>query len=536
MKTKRSLLVVDDELDYLDIIKSILMIKGYEVVTALSAGEAVARAKGRFFNAAVLDISLPDRHGTELLSELLSIHPEMVAVMLTGHSSVQNAMQSLNRGAFAYLEKPLDPEHLLSVMEQGLEKQRLMLENRQLMRELEQRNRITGILLDVSQAVSQSLNQPQIIYAALGKVAESIKAEAGYVFLFEDGSLRLRGYRGISARAAAALEAEVEGSLISGVFFSREPVVTEDLTETGRPGWLALTEEGYQSQVSVPLTIVGESIGVMGVVACPGRSFTSRDIDLLVAIGKEISIAVRNAQLYEEASSAQALRDLDALRTELLANVSHELRTPLAVIKGSASSLLQPDVSFDERSWREFMQSIDKDADRLSRLVDDLLIMSRLESGTLDLRKERHDLAGLMSSVEDRLYNLASGHKLKMGIPDGLPRVMVDEVRIGEVLTNLVENAVKYSDDGTRIAISAELSDGKVVVSVADEGIGIPPGLHREIFNRFYQVDNGRRENRKGTGLGLPICRGIVEAHGGEIWVESQEGRGTRFSFSLPAN
>jgi len=168
MEDRESILVVDDDLYFLEVIKRILRAKGYEADTVPSAGDAIARTEERFYNAAILDISLPDADGTELLSTLLGIHPDMIAIMLTGNSSVQNAMQSLNRGAFAYLEKPLDPDHLLSVMNQGLEKQRLIFENRKLMAELEQHNRETGILLNVSQAVSQSLDLQQIIASALG--------------------------------------------------------------------------------------------------------------------------------------------------------------------------------------------------------------------------------------------------------------------------------------------------------------------------------------------------------------------------------
>ncbi|MFC1914548.1 ATP-binding protein, partial [Chloroflexota bacterium] len=287
---------------------------------------------------------------------------------------------------------------------------------------------------------------------------------------------------------------------------------------------------------AAPLTVVGESIGVFAVATRSARSFTAEEVGLLTAIGKEISIAVRNSQLYEEASSAKALRELDTLRTEFLANVSHELRTPLAVIKGSANSLLQPDVDFDEQTWREFLQSIDNDADRLTRLVEDLLMMSRLEAGALEIRKERHSLAQMVDSVRDRLKNLTAKHELLIDIPGELPPVVVDEGRIGEVLTNLVENAVNYSPEGTQIKVTAFPNSGDVVVSVADEGIGIPPELQQKIFGRFYQVKNYKKRNRNGTGLGLAICRGIVEAQGGRIWVESEPEKGARFNFSLPTD
>jgi two-component system sensor histidine kinase KdpD len=204
------------------------------------------------------------------------------------------------------------------------------------------------------------------------------------------------------------------------------------------------------------------------------------------------------------------------------------------VIKGSANSLLQPDVIFDDQTRRDFLQSIDKDADTLTRLVDDLLMISRLEANALEIKKKKRHLKDVISAIKDRLDNLTVKHHLHIDIPDDIPLLNIDEGRIGEVLTNLIDNAVKFSDDDTNIYIKAVYDDKGVTVSVADEGIGIPPELHQKIFERFFQGDGRKAGRRKGTGLGLAICQGIVEAHGGKIWVESKPGSGAKFSFSLP--
>ena len=538
MKDNESILVVDDDLDFLEIIMRILESKGYEVATVPSAAEAIARVKGRFYNAAILDISLPDADGTELLTRLLKMQPDIIAIMLTGHSSVQNAVRSLNRGAFAYLEKPLDPENLLSVINRGLEKQRLVMENRRLLEELEQHNRVANTLLGVSQAVSQSLDLQQIIDSALEKVAKATGIEVSYVYLYQNDRLLLMAYHGLASRIAGEMEKELDkgSGVIGRIFEQAEPVVIEDLSGYNEPDLAFLGSGGYRSFAGVPLTILGESIGVMGVATGFTQCFSPNNIELLSGIGREIAIAVRNAQLYEEASSAKALRELDSMRTEFLANVSHELRTPLAVIKGSANSLLQPDVIFDEQTRRDFLQSIDKDADTLTRLVDDLLMMSRLEAEALEVRKKPHKLTELVGSIKDRLDNITARHHLCFDIPDETPPVSIDDGRIGEVLTNLVENSVKFSEENTPIVIQACPNGKEIIISVADEGIGIPPELHQKIFERFFQSDGRKTGRRKGTGLGLAICRGIVEAHGGHIWVESKPGKGTKFSFSLPVN
>ncbi len=538
MKTNESIMVVDDDRDFLDIIRRILEKKGYKISAVPSASEAISLLKKGFYNAAILDISLPDADGTELLSNILELHPDIVTIMLTGHSSVKNAVQSLNRGAFAYLEKPVDPENLLTVINKGMEKQRLVFENRQLVNELERHNHITNTLLTVSQAVAQTLDLQGIIDTALEKVAECTGVEASFVYLREKDHLKFMGHHGLPMKIIKDIPKNVSGTegIFNNLTEQSGAMIIEDMAKLEETDLKFLKKADYRSFAGVPLTILGENIGVLGIATDFNQIFSPNNIDLLNGIGREIAIAVRNAQLYEEASSARALRELDSMRTSFLANVSHELRTPLAVIKGSANSLLQPDVIFDEQTRRDFLLSIDKDADTLARLVDDLLMISRLEANALEVKKKKINLSSVVSSIKDRLDNLTVKHRLHINIAKEITTLNIDEGRIGEVLTNLVENAVKFSDDDTDIYIKATHNNKKATISVADEGIGISPELHQKIFERFFQGDGRKAGRRKGTGLGLAICQGIIEAHGGKIWVESKPGSGAKFSFSLPLN
>jgi len=527
---KESVLVVDDDLGFLQVIKNILQRQGYEVETVSSAGEAVSRTQLRFYNVAILDISLPDMEGTVLLSKLLEKHPDMIVMMLTGHASLENAVESLNRGAFAYLEKPLDPRQLTSAMNRGLEKQRLVFENRSLLEELERRNREIGVLLSVSRAILQSADLSQALEAALRQVAQALGMNACWVHLSTDGKLVLKGQQGLPPEITAQLGClKADEEMLSQVF-GGQPVVGEIKAQRDS-GLACLARTGLRWCALFPLINQEEILGVMGAASCSSNGLAQRQLELLSAIAREVSLAVHNARLYEEACNARALRELDSLRTQFLANVSHELRTPLAAIKGFATSLLQPDVTFDEETWRDFLQSIDREADRLNRLIGELLLMSRLESGALEVRRERHRLADIIGSIKDRLHTLTAKHQLRIQVSDDLT-VLADSERIGEVFTNLVENAVKYSPEGSSITIEAHSNGREVYISVIDEGIGIPPELHEKVFERFYQVNPTGQVS--GTGLGLSICQGIVEAHGGRIWVESRPGEGAKFTFTLP--
>ncbi|MBA7705758.1 Adaptive-response sensory-kinase SasA [subsurface metagenome] len=230
------------------------------------------------------------------------------------------------------------------------------------------------------------------------------------------------------------------------------------------------------------------------------------------------------------------LRKSERLKIELVSNISHELRAPLASIKGFTTALLQLGIKWNKKTRHDFLQTIDQETDRLTRLLSDLLDMSRLEAETLSLEKDDYQISEILDSVSGTLTRLAEYHQLQVVVSSGLPSVLVDQMRIGQVLTNLVENAAKYSEEGSQIIIETQLAGDKITVSVTDRGEGIPHELLDKVFERFYQVENAISGRKNGTGLGLSICRGIIEAHGGKIWVESEVGNGSKFSFGLPVS
>jgi signal transduction histidine kinase len=241
-------------------------------------------------------------------------------------------------------------------------------------------------------------------------------------------------------------------------------------------------------------------------------------------------------EIVQARAQIEALRHSEQLKTGLLSMVSHELRTPLTVIKGFATTLLRRDVKWEEEKQRDFLENINQETDRLAHLVSNLLDMSRLEAGLLRLERDSYQISEMLESIVRRLDTITEHHKLQVAVPTELPPVFVDKTRIGQVLTNLVENAAKYSGKGSQITIGAEPSDDMIIISVADRGEGIPSKFLDRVFDRFYQREGVVAGRRDGIGLGLSISRAIVEAHGGKIWVESKVGKGSKFSFSLPVS
>ena len=241
-------------------------------------------------------------------------------------------------------------------------------------------------------------------------------------------------------------------------------------------------------------------------------------------------------EIIQSKAKIESLRHSEQLKTELLSTVSHELRTPLTAIKGFATTLLRPNVKWRKEEQRDFLQNIDQETDRLTHLISNLLDMSRLEADSLSLEKDSYQVSEILESVRNRLNAITQHHKLRVEIPAGVPPVFADKTSIGQVLSNLIENAAKYSKKGSQITVGAESSDNIVIINVTDRGEGIPDELLDKVFERFYQRESVVAGRRDGIGLGLSICQAIVEAHDGKIWVESKVGKGSKFSFSLPVS
>jgi two-component system, OmpR family, sensor histidine kinase KdpD len=221
-------------------------------------------------------------------------------------------------------------------------------------------------------------------------------------------------------------------------------------------------------------------------------------------------------------------------RASLLSSVSHDLRTPLSVIKTAATSLLRKEIRWDEEALHSFASTIERKADRLNRLVENLLDMSRIEGGALYPEKVWYPLDELVHDVLGRMHSQLQGRIVQMHLPDDLPPVKLDYVQIDQVVTNLIENAVHYTPAGSPIDVSIEAQEEQTLVSIADRGPGISLTERERIFDKFYRGDSYASGYNPGSGIGLAVCRGLVEAHGGRIRMEGREGGGALFHFTLP--
>jgi two-component system sensor histidine kinase KdpD len=245
---------------------------------------------------------------------------------------------------------------------------------------------------------------------------------------------------------------------------------------------------------------------------------------------------IEHARLRRESLQVEVLQRTDALRAALISSVSHDLRTPLTSIKAAASSLLQDDVQWSDEERHSFTQAIEHEADRLNRLVENLLDMSRIEGGALKPEKEWYPIDEPLHDVLGRMQPLLQERAVTIDVPEDLPPVELDYMMIDQVMTNLIENALRYTPAGSPLEITASATAKELFLSVADRGPGIPSSDLERIFDKFYRVmDRTRGTNTAGgTGVGLSVCRGLIEAHGGRIWAANRPGGGAIFRFTLP--
>ena len=390
----------------------------------------------------------------------------------------------------------------------------------------------------VGRTVTSSLDLEQILATVMEKTALVLKAEACSILLLDKESKELvfRAAAGPRSDKVKGLRMPLGQGIAGQVIQQGRPLLAHNVKDDPHfyPDIDASTGFITRSVLAVPLEVKEKAIGVIEAMNKATGNFGQTDVKLLSSIARWAAIAIENVQLMEQASETQILRELDRLQSELIANVSHELRTPLGLIKIFATSLQREETSFDREIRQRFLHGIEDETDKLEEIVDNLLDLGRLDSERLRLDKQPTDLGELAERVLETMRAQFVGHRFMYDFPPAPLVARVDAQRVEQVLRNFLTNAIKYSPVGGAIAVQGYQDEGEVLISVSDEGIGIPSQEQEKIFERFYRVDNKVTRRVRGAGLGLSVCQGIIEAHEGRIWFESTPGAGSTFYCLLP--
>ena len=369
-------------------------------------------------------------------------------------------------------------------------------------------------LYELGRDLTVAANLEEVIQAAIAHVGQTFSREVA-VFLPENNSPKVY--------------ATSPGLSISDNDLAVATWALEHGQEAGR-GTGTLPEASMLYQ---PLKTMRGVVGILGVKPIdPTRHMTRDQHRTLDAFANQIALAIERARLAEQARQTEMLEITEKLQTALLNSISHDLRTPLVSITGALSSLADDQIHLDESARRSLIETAGEEADRLNRLVGNLLDMTRLESGAMRFKKEASDIQDLVGSALEELGQRIGNRSINIDIPTELPLIQLDFVLVERVLVNVIDNAMKYSTADTPIEIKAHAAGAFMEIEVADRGTGIPPEDLTRIFDKFYRVQ--RPDNVSGTGLGLSISKGIVQAQGGFIAAENRQGGGTIITISLP--
>jgi two-component system sensor histidine kinase KdpD len=377
-----------------------------------------------------------------------------------------------------------------------------------------QRERRTAALYALSRQLVKSRSKKEISKAAAASVLDILELESVVLLPDDNGRLMPASWSGNDDRRPEF-----------------DPAVAEWTMKHGEPAGTGTDTLPGSDALYIPLKGSGHPVGVLAVLPKKGEEIDLRHMDMIQGLSNQAALALERANLAKESHNIRLQVESERLRNTLLSSVSHDLRTPLTSIAGAASTLLNGAPSKDQQ--RELATTIYEESDRLNRLVRDLLDMTRLESGELQLNCEWQSSEELVGSAVRRTEQMLEKHKLSVSVEADLPLLKVDGPLIEQVLINLLENAGRHSPKGSLVEIKATQSGGFVRFEISDNGPGIVVGEEEAIFEKFHR---GGKAQAGGFGLGLAICRGVLKAHGSQIWARHRPGGGAQFVFELKAD
>lgn len=536
-------LIADDDTAMCGFCSRALEKAGHAVTTAMDADGALAALRGDGpFDLLLADIQMPGLSGLELARIARELDPAIAVVIMTGHSSPDTVYASVRRGVADYLTKPFELEELTAVVEEALHKRRMLQESLRL-RALEQ-------LLRSSEAINAILDREQLAREIIARAREHVPSLAGFLIVYGSTAAPMQV---ISDPPEAALLPAGHSAASEGLRAGRPVAVG------GEAPLASLGERPLARGIAVPLRAQGEPVGAL--ILCDERPDLGSPgaQEILALLANQAGNALRNAHLYGELETAyQGLRELDRMKSEFIAIASHELRSPLAIVMGYAKMVRDR----SEGEQREYAQRVLDGAERIKSIVDDMMRLRDFDLNQTVLSLEPVPIHELLGQAAERLSPAAlqKQQTIDLASPDEPLIVSLDREKTLLVVGNLLANAIKFTPAGGQIAIGAErwphdqlaaavgraasnptvrrlsgaLPPAWAVVRVTDNGIGIPRDQQQRIFDRFYQVASSLTREQGGVGLGLALVCDLASLQGGVVWVESEEGRGSTFSFALP--
>ncbi|HTX90896.1 MAG TPA: ATP-binding protein [Anaerolineales bacterium] len=395
-------------------------------------------------------------------------------------------------------------------------------------------------LLEISRTLSASLDLEPFLHSLISVASELTGCEAASILELEEGDTQLHflALPWFHREVLRSIKVPLQNSVAGWVLENGQPAVVPDVTLEPRhfKGADSATEYVTRSLMAVPISYQGEKLGVLEVVNKTGDAhYTEEDLTILETLASQAAIAIQNTRLMNRVQKTRdEMTQLDRMKSDFIAIASHELRTPLGLILGHATFLrevIQPE-------FRSQLDIIVRNAMRLKEIIDSIANMDNAQRGMASIRAHSVSIRRVVEEVMDSFQQEAEKKHITMRSDLGQSELTVegDASKISIALSNMVQNAVIFTNPNGHVFIVAEQIPGYVKVSVIDDGIGIPPKDLPHIFERFYQVESHLTRKHGGMGLGLSVAKVMVEMHGGRIWAESVEGKGSNFTFILPVN
>jgi two-component system sensor histidine kinase KdpD len=392
------------------------------------------------------------------------------------------------------------------------------------------REQSTAALCDMSRDLGSAVERETLVAVAVRHISTMFKAEVVVLAPESGGDASVDRPDPAPRARGLVLVHRTPGAPATPI----ETAAAEWVLRRGQDAGLGALAFPQALGLYLPLTTPHGRLGVIGVFPRDRAQFEDpeerRVLDAFVA---HVGVTLERTLMADEAERERLRAETERLRNALLSSVSHDLRTPLGAIEGAASTLLAVGSSLDEATRRELVETVHEESQSLARRVSNLLDMTRLEAGAVRLRQEWQPFDEVLGTALQQLERTLDGREVVTHLPPGLPPLRIDTVLVGQVLVNLLENAVKYSPAGSPLEVAARAEGAEVLISVLDQGPGIAHGEERRIFEKFHRATLDR--GAPGVGLGLAICRAIVRAHGGRIWAENRGEGGAAFRLTLPA-